>query len=89
MFIKLLFTVINFIQPITSNFYTAIGKPKGGVFLSLTRQIIFLLPLLIIMPKIVGIDGIMYSGPIADLLAGIVAISMVVIEFKRKEYAVS
>ncbi|WP_294405634.1 MATE family efflux transporter [uncultured Clostridium sp.] len=85
----LFFTFINFIQPITSNFYTAIGKPKGGVFLSLTRQIIFLLPLLIILPKIVGIDGIMYSGPIADLLAGIVAISMVIIEFKRKEYVVS
>lgn len=85
----LFFTFINFIQPITSNFYTAIGKPKGGVFLSLTRQIIFLLPLLIIMPKIIGIDGIMYSGPIADLMAGIVAISMVVIEFKREEYAVS
>ncbi|WP_294152646.1 MATE family efflux transporter [uncultured Clostridium sp.] len=85
----LFFTFINFIQPITSNFYTAIGNPKGGVFLSLTRQIIFLLPLLIILPKIVGIDGIMYSGPIADLLAGIVAISMVIIEFKRKEYVVS
>ena len=53
-------------QPITSNFFTSIGKPKKGTFLSLTRQILFLLPLLIILPLFMGIDGIMYSGPIAD-----------------------
>ena len=84
--IFLFFTFLNFLQPITSNFYTAIGKPIGGIFLSLTRQIIFLLPVLFILPMIVGIDGIMYSGPIADLLAGIVAITMVAIEFRKKEY---
>ncbi len=84
--IFLFFTFLNFLQPITSNFYTAIGKPIGGIFLSLTRQIIFLLPVLFILPMIVGIDGIMYSGPIADLLAGIVAIAMVAIEFRKKEY---
>lgn len=83
----LFFTFLNFLQPITSNFYTAIGKPIGGIFLSLTRQIIFLLPVLLILPTIVGIDGIMYSGPIADLLAGIVAIVMVVMEFRKKEYS--
>ena len=82
----LFFTMINFIQPITSNFYTAIGKPVAGIFLSLTKQIIFLLPLLIIMPMFVGIDGIMYSGPIADFIAGFVCIIMIVMELKRKEY---
>lgn len=84
--IFLLFTLVNFIQPMTSNFYTAIGKPVGGIFLSLTRQIIFLLPLLIIFPRFIGIDGIMYAGPIADLIAAIVCIVMVMLEFKRKEY---
>lgn len=83
----LFFTMINFIQPITSNFYTAIGKPVAGIFLSLTRQIIFLLPLLIILPMFIGIDGIMYSGPIADFIAGLVCIIMIAIEMKRKEYA--
>lgn len=82
----LFFTFVNFMQPITSNFYTAIGKPGIGMFLSLTRQIIFLLPLLLILPKIVGIDGIMYSGPIADLLAGVVSITMIMVELRRKEY---
>ena len=79
-------TFINFMQPISSNFFTAIGKPARGVFLSLTRQIIFLLPLLVIFPLFMGIDGIMYAGPIADFIAGIVAIGMVAVELKQKEY---
>ena len=76
-------------QPITSTFLTAIGKPKRGMFLSLTRQIIFLLPLVIVLPLIMGIDGIMYAGPIADGLAAVVAIVMIRIEFSREEYRVN
>ena len=87
--IFLFITFLNFVQPITSNFFTAIGKPKRGIFLSLTRQIIFLLPLLIIFPLLFGIDGIMYAGPIADVMAAIVGIVMVVREFKEKEYQIS
>lgn len=84
--IFLFFTFINFIQPISSNFYTAIGKPLGGILLSLTRQIIFLLPLIIIIPLFIGMDGIMYSGPIADIMAAIVCIIMILRELKREEY---
>lgn len=85
----LFFTMVNFLQPITSNFFTAIGKPKRGSFLALTRQIIFLLPLLIIFPLFMGIDGIMYAGPVADGMAAIVAAIMVAKELKRKEYTFS
>ena len=70
----------------TSNFFTAIGKPKRGVFLSLTRQIIFLLPLLILFPIIMGIDGIMYAGPVADFMAAVISGVMVRRELKRDEY---
>lgn len=84
--IFLFFTFVNFLQPITSNFFTAIGKPTVGVFLSLTRQIIFLLPLLVVFPLIFGIDGIMYAGPSADFLAAVVTGAMAVRELKRKEY---
>lgn len=86
--IFLFFTFVNFMQPITSNFYTAVGKPVSGIFLSLTRQIIFLLPFLILLPKFIGIDGIMYSGPIADFMAVVVAVVMIVLEMRRKEYRV-
>ena len=82
----LFFTFLNFCQPITSNFFTAIGKPKKGVFLSLTRQILFLLPLLIILPLFMGIDGVLYAGPIADGLAGIVSLTMITLELRKKEF---
>ncbi len=82
----LFFTFLNFMQPITSNFFTATGFPKKGMFLSLTRQIIFLLPLLVLLPLFMGIDGILYAGPAADFLAGIVAIGMMAFELRKPVY---
>jgi len=79
------FIFINFIQPITSTFFTSIGKSYKGIFLSLTRQIIFLLPLIIILPLHMGIDGIVYSGPIADFLAAFVAAVMCLVEFRHMD----
>lgn len=79
--IFLFFTWLNCIQPISSTFFTSIGKPIKGVFLSLTRQIIFFVPILLILPKFFGIDGILYTGPIADLLSGIIAVAMTAYEF--------
>ena len=70
--IYLFLTIVNGIQPVTSNFFTSIGKSRLGIFMSLTRQILFLLPLIIIFPRIMGIDGVMYAGPIADAAAAIV-----------------
>lgn len=81
--IFLFFTFLNFLQPISSNFFTAIGKPKGGIFLSLTRQIIFLLPLIVILPLFSGIDGIMYAGPVADFMAAMTSIIMVTMQLRR------
>jgi Na+-driven multidrug efflux pump len=85
--IFLFFTFVNFMQPISSNFFTAIGKPQRGGFLALTRQIIFLLPLLLLFPLFMGIDGVMYAGPIADCMAAITAFVMVRKELCRKEYS--
>jgi Na+-driven multidrug efflux pump len=84
--IFLFFTFLNFMQPISSNFFTAIGKPKRGVFLSLTRQIIFLLPLILILPLKMGIDGIMYAGPVADFMAAFVSFIMVFKELRQDKY---
>lgn len=79
----LFFTFVNFMQPITSNFFTAIGKPKVGSFLALTRQILFLLPLILLFPLFLGIDGIMYAGPVADCLAAVVCFIMVYRELRN------
>ena len=79
----LFFTFVNFMQPITSNFFTAIGKPKVGSFLALTRQILFLLPLILLFPLFLGIDGIMCAGPVADCLAAVVCFIMVYRELRN------
>lgn len=81
--VYLFFTFVNFLQPITSTFFTSIGKPQKGTFLSLTRQIVFLLPLTLILPLFVGIDGIMYAAPVADCLAAVIAITMAEKEFRE------
>ena len=78
-------TSINGIQPVTSNFFNSIGKSRLGVFMSLTRQILFLLPLIVIFPIFMGIDGVMYAGPIADAAAGIVAIGFAVKEIRAMD----
>ena len=81
--IYMFFTFLNAIQPISSNFFTAIGKPGKGNFLSLTRQIIFLLPLIVIFPLFLGVDGIMYAGPIADFIAAMVSMILIYKEFGK------
>lgn len=81
--VMLFFTWFNFMQPITSTFFTSIGKSIKGVFLSMTRQILFLLPLILFLPTIWGIDGILLAGPVADFMAGICAVIMVIVEFKH------
>lgn len=67
----------NFMQPISSTFFTSIGKANKGTFLSLTRQIIFLQPLMFFLPTIFGIKGILYAAPIADSMAFVTAAVMV------------
>lgn len=81
--IFLFFTIVNFMQPITATFFTSIGKPYKGIFLSLTRQILFLLPVMVVLPLFIGIDGILYSGLIADFLAFVVTIIMISLEFRN------
>lgn len=81
--IFMLMTFINGIQPITSNFFTSIGKANLGFWMSLTRQILLLVPLLLILPVFWGIDGVMWSGPISDGVAAVLAIIFVVREMRK------
>ena len=70
----MLLTFANGIQQMSSGFFTSIGKAGLGIIMSLTRQVIFLLPLIIIFPMLMGIDGVMYAGPIADTAAFVLAV---------------
>lgn len=76
-------TFLNGLQPVTANFFTSIGKSTRGILLSMTRQLIFLIPLLLLFPMLMGIDGVIYAGPVADGASGLLAIYMVWREFRR------
>ena len=76
-------TFLNGVQPMSSGFFTSIGKAKLGIVVSLTRQVIFLLPLILIFPMFMGIDGVMYAGPIADGAAALVAVGFALYQMKE------
>jgi len=61
-------------QPLIVNYFTATGNVKKGIFLSVSRQGLCLLPPLIILPLIFGIDGVLYAGPVSDVAAFLLAI---------------
>lgn len=69
-------------QIVISNFFQSIGKAGKSIFLSLTRQVLFLLPSLYYFPTIWGLDGVWFSMPIADTLAFIVACTMLYMQIK-------
>jgi len=80
-------TFVNGMQPLVSIYFTAIGKTKMGVFMSLIRQIVVLIPLMVIFPIYMGIDGVLYSGPIADGLAAVFAIILIICEMQKLKAA--
>ena len=81
--IFLFFIFLNGIQAAITLFLTSIGRAFQGAVLSLVRQIISLLPLLIILPYFMGVDGIMFAFPIADLVAFIVSVIILKKEMKK------
>lgn len=76
-------TFFNGLQPVSSNFFASIGKAVKGIVLSMTRQIIFLVPLVLIFPLFLGVEGVMFAGPIADGAAGFLTILLIYREFKN------
>ncbi|MBQ8541963.1 MAG: MATE family efflux transporter [Bacteroidaceae bacterium] len=68
-------------QMVTTNFFQSIGMVKKSIFLSLTRQMLFLIPLLLILPLFHGEDGVWYSMPISDFVAAVLTIVMLKIQF--------
>ena len=76
------FPVVGF-QIVTTNLFQSIGMAKISIFLSLTRQLIFLLPGLILMPLAFGLDGIWYAIPLSDLLATVTTV-IVYFRFRHK-----
>lgn len=84
--IYLMFVFIQTVQPLSVNYFTGIGNMRQGVLISLSRQGFLLLPMLVIFPIIFnGINGILYAGPVSDVIACVLALSMVSYSFRHME----
>ena len=81
--IYLMLTIFNGIQIPSGIFFQAIGKSSRSAILSLSRQILFLIPAMIIFSSMFGIKGVLFAGPFADLLAFIIASTLLIIEVKH------
>lgn len=80
--IFLMFLPIVGFQVIGANYFQAVGKPKQAMLLSLSRQVLLLVPALFILPRFFGLDGILMAGPISDVVATIMTGICLVIELK-------
>ncbi len=70
-------------QMVITNFFQSIGTAKISMFLSLSRQMIFLLPMLLLLPLFLGVDGIWWAMPISDTIAEIVAVVMMMTYMRK------
>ena len=70
-------------QLVTTNFFQSIGKVNRSIFLSLTRQVLLLIPLLLIMPLFIGEKGVWYSMPVSDIIAAMLTVVMLAIQFRE------
>lgn len=77
-----IFPIVGF-QMVTTNFFQSIGMAKKSIFLSLTRQLLFLIPCLVILPLFMGQTGVWISMPVSDLMASLVAAWMLYQQFKQ------
>ena len=76
------FPIIGF-QMVTSNFFQSIGMASKAIILSLSRQLLILIPCLLILPLFFQEDGVWYSMPVSDLLASLIALFMLLQQFKK------
>ena len=81
--IFLAFISLNSIQISIATFFPSIGKAIKGAIVSLTKQLIVLFPLLLILPRFFGVEGVIYATPLTDLVAFTVAIIFLINEFKH------
>lgn len=80
--VVMFFPIIGF-QMVTSNFFQSIGMARKAIILSLSRQVMILIPCLIILPLFWGADGVWFSMPISDAAASVIAAIMLYRQFKQ------
>lgn len=81
--IYLMMTILNGVQIPSSIFFQAIGHSKKSIVVSLSRQVLVLIPAMIVFGKLFGINGVLYAGPFADVVAFIITIILLIFEMKN------
>ena len=81
--IYLMFIALNGLQSSVAGFFSAQKKPAKSIIIALTRQVIFLIPLLMILPKFLGLNGVLYAGPTADFAMACVSLTLLFKEMKK------
>ena len=85
--IFLLFCPLTGFQTVAAIYLQAIGKPVKSALLSLSRQIIFFVPAAIILPLFLGVMGVLWTGPVADGLAFLLSLGLILYERKQLKKA--
>jgi putative MATE family efflux protein len=83
MFIYLALIPIVGFQIISSTYFQAVGKARQAIVLSLSRQVLFFIPLLLILPRFWGVEGVWWAAPIADFLAVSLSATMIYFEMRK------
>ena len=78
----MMFPIVGF-QVVASSFFQSIGKAKVSIYLSLTRQVVFLIPALLILPHFLGLNGVWLGGPVADLTSSLLTLFVLKWQLKK------
>ena len=70
-------------QMVTGNFFQSIGMPGKSILMSLSRQLLLLIPLLLTLPRFFGMDGVWYSMPVSDALSVILGFSLLIPQVRK------
>ncbi len=85
-----MYPIIGF-QIVSSSYFLAVGKPKQALILGLSRQVLFLIPAVVLLPRVFGLDGVWYAYPTADLCASVLTavwLGLELRELRRQREAV-
>lgn len=81
--INLIFMPIIGFQVVASNYFQATGKPVHATLLGLSRQVLILIPAILILPRFFGIDGVLAAGPVADFLSAIITGTVLMLDLRK------
>jgi len=81
--IFLMLCMLSGFQIVTGIFFQALGRPVKAALLTLSRQILLLVPAALILPRFLGVEGVLWAGPVADGISFVIALILALVELRR------